>query len=240
MAAEDAAKDIDRSRTRRTNPEQQNGGAYSARTEHEPNAASSIPFANAEQSMQRLMERLAGPLRSLLDGQRLSDKAKKELVEALTQFETDTDRLATAVDVEQLHQDMQAAFEEFHTALKRIFRITTDEDPATMPMTGRTSSQNRERLSLDPAAGSQIEGAGSPRATGKGQPTPPDELLRRIATTYRHVLLGDPADIPTTAADEESVGSSVPTEDEAYRRFASMYTALYPQGGGRASINTES
>jgi hypothetical protein len=162
------------------------------------------------------MEKVAGPLRSYLKDGPLSDDDKKALVEALTQFEADVGRLSETVDAGQLNEEMRSTFERFYLSLKRIFGADSEQGAAS---TGEASAKSAVRLDESQAASIDEGDAKRPRESGSS----PSPAGQEQPDADKADAFSDPFEVGAETARSAN-GDSV---SEAYRRIASMYTALY-------------
>jgi len=177
------------------------------------------PLTDAERNMQRLMKKVAGPLRTYIEDGPLSDDDKKALVEALTQFDADVGSLSETVDVKRLNKEMRAAFEQFYVSLIRIFGARDEQGSEAAPHLANDAASRPDDEQAEPPSAWKAALSGDER-----RPFPAD-------------LSFLDAERSTEEADRLSVESPPRAEqgdsavDEAYQRVASMYTALYGLSG---------
>ncbi len=181
------------------------------------------PLTDAERNMQRLMEKVAGPLRTYIEDGPLSDDDKKALVEALTQFDADVGSLSETVDVERLNKEMRAAFEQFYVSLIRIFGARDEQGSEATPHLANDTASRSDDDQTEP-------------------------LSARKATLTRDEQRPFPANLSTLGVERSMKEAERPwaessprveqrgdAVDEAYQRIASMYTALYGLSGDQST-----
>ena len=127
----------------RTPPASTDAPSRTHRAEKETAGRDVPPVTKADRNMQRLMEKVAGPLRTYIEEGPLRDDDKKALVEALTQFDADVGQLSETVDVEELNEEMRAAFERFYTSRPA-------KEPPWTPVEAPIRAE-REREAIDEA-----------------------------------------------------------------------------------------
>ena len=220
-AAEDATPVSDRTLIQRLDELRRSGASPAADANEEASQRPGPPLTKAQRNMQRLMDKVAGPLRSYLEDGPLSDDDKKALVEALTQFESDVGRLSETIDVEQLNEEMQAAFERFYVSLKRIFGASGEQEDVAV---GEEANRPAEAMRPDDALG----------ATGS-----PNETASRDDDAQTLMDDSTPSTAIPMVGEEEALGPDTASFDEAYRRIASMYTALYASSDDHTSSLNE-
>jgi hypothetical protein len=192
-----------------------------AEAEQEAAGRDMPPITKAERNMQRLTEKVAGPLRTYIEEGPLRDEDKKALVEALTQFDADVGQLSETVDVERLNEEMRAAFERFYTSLVRIFGSHSDQGAEA---TGRTVGHTAPRPAVDQTESPPSGAVGSnngERRLPPSNPFPPNPSLLGEDQRPAGEAMRPPVEAPLQVERERGA------IDEAYQRIASMYTALY-------------
>lgn len=189
------------------------------------------PFDDMPEGLKQVMEVLAEPIRTLLAGDELSTDAKKALAQALTQADVDAPQ-DTAQPLagteggaaERRYEELEAAIDAFHDALKRIFRIGADA--------AASAASDPDRRLRDRRL--QAEGkAEGPRETSPLSAGPSRRVgeLARIQAIYK----------PASEEMEATAASLLPGDaadgpDRMYARFASMYTARYGASSERAPL----
>jgi len=194
-----------------------------AEAEQEAPQRDKPPLTDAERNMHRLMEKVAGPLRTYIEEGPLSDDDKKALVEALTQFDADVGSLSETVDVERLNKEMRAAFEQFYASLIRIFGARAEQGDEVLPRPGNEAARPSDD---DPSELPSARKAA--RSRDELRPLPAEALVFDVerSTSEAERLPAEPS------PQAEQRGS---TMNEAYQRIASMYTALYGLSGDQPS-----
>lgn len=197
---------------------------------------------NVPEDVSPLMDRLAPPIRALVESDRLSAENKRALAQALTQFEAQLRRSSPPeadvgpVDAKQRYEKLEAAINEFHVSLKQIFRIGDDSASGLIPGANpddAPSAAAPERL--------RPVDASRPASDGTQQAREPlnerERLLLRIRAAYSQVASGE------RSTEQRSAVQSPPEAKErnerAYARFVSMYTALYPTPDRMPLLNEE-
>lgn len=185
-------------------------GAPGQQTDDAASRESPVLRDAPERNVQRFMDTLAGPLRTLLEGEQLSEADRNALEEAVSRLESGTTFPEATIDIEQLQKEMEAAFEQFYTSLKRIFRIgdAPQEEGAAPEDMGavRFGAESDPR----PAAAAVNDGR-PPRSVDALSPeaAPPSvdedgvqggELYRRLAAFYAEEAAWPADDMPSLNA----------------------------------------
>ena len=204
----------------RTPPASTDAPSRTHRAEKETAGRDVPPVTKADRNMQRLMEKVAGPLRTYIEEGPLRDDDKKALVEALTQFDADVGQLSETVDVEELNEEMRAAFERFYTSLIRIFGSRDDRS-------GEGGARTADDAAPRPVGGQErsLPAIDAGRNAGKRRLSPPSSSPPSEEQRPAKEPPWTPVEAPIRAEREREA------IDEAYQRIASMYTALYGLSG---------
>lgn len=176
-----------------------------------------------------LSKKVYDSLRDILNSGLFDEKVRAVLEEAFAPSHRDADETIgdESIDAEQLHREMQEAFERFHASLKRIFRIVeedeSEEDGISDKVEARAEAATAEAMHVD---GTESE---SEEEIAREY----EKFVRELITTVQKALEDTHGDKDST--DEPSLLVE-PEEDGAHARFISAYEELYDWSSERRPL----
>lgn len=196
------------------------------------------PAENVPEDMKPLMDRLAAPIRALIESDQLNEEAKRALAQALTQFDPSSEVPSVRtgpVDAQQRYEELEAAIDDFHESLKRIFRIGGDAVSNPPDALARDGADPTTRTEQQPT---ETVPRASDRASSSDALSARERLLLRIQAAYEPPFSGEQDS--DQQSDIRSFSDITASDKKMYARSASMYTALYPTAmDGASSLNAE-
>lgn len=208
---------------------------------HLHRAAVDEKAASVRAEIERLTETVLASLREVLNAGLFDEETRALLEEVFVQSKIDAEELQTAngeeaFDAKRLYQDLQEAVEQYHTMLKRIFRLeetaTKDGGEADEPgevheLDERARSDSVEEVRVDDPKDEESETAAEQE----------EALVQRVMEVVEQAIeeLQEMIDAEDALASSDDGGE----EEKVYAKFATVYENLSDASSEVASFNTE-